>query len=71
MVTYAVSSFPKQSLNEWVLDYPQQIVLTTLHLILTHEINEVLENYENEKDEYDDAILDLNNNFKNASISGS
>jgi len=40
---YAVSSFPNQPLDEWVLDYPQQIVLTTLHLILSHEVNEILE----------------------------
>jgi hypothetical protein len=39
---YAVSSFPNQPLDEWVLDYPQQIVLTTLHLILSHEVNEIL-----------------------------
>lgn len=43
MINYAVSSFPKQSLDEWILDFPQQVILTTVHLILTHEINELFE----------------------------
>lgn len=43
MLSYAVSSFPNQALDEWVLDYPQQIILSVLHLILSHEINEVLD----------------------------
>lgn len=45
MINYAVNSFPKQSLDEWILDYPQQIILTTIHLILTHEINELFEEF--------------------------
>ena len=43
MINYAVSSFPNQAIDEWILDYPQQVVLTTIHLILSHEINELLE----------------------------
>jgi hypothetical protein len=43
MLSYAVSSFPNQPLDEWILDYPQQIIITVLHLILSHEISEVLE----------------------------
>lgn len=43
MLSYAVSSFPNLPLDEWILDYPQQIILSVLHLILSHEINEVLE----------------------------
>ena len=43
MLGYAVSSFPTKPLDEWVLDYPQQIILTTLHLIFSHEVNEILE----------------------------
>lgn len=42
MIGYAVSSFPKQPLDEWIVDYPQQTILSTIHLILTHEINEML-----------------------------
>ena len=42
MIGYAVSSFPKQPLDEWIIDYPQQTILSTIHLILTHEINEML-----------------------------
>ena len=45
LINYAVSTFPKQSLDEWILDYPQQIILTTIHLILTHEINELFEEF--------------------------
>lgn len=41
MLSYAVTSFPNTALDEWVLDYPQQIILTTLHLVLSHEINEI------------------------------
>ena len=40
---YAVSSFPKQSLDEWILDFPLQTILSTIHLILTHEINDLFE----------------------------
>lgn len=40
---YAVKSFATRSLDEWVLDYPQQVVLTTLRLVLSNEINDILE----------------------------
>ena len=43
MIHYAVSSFPKQSLDEWILDFPLQTILSTIHLILTHEINDLFE----------------------------
>ena len=49
-VNYAVSSFPKQSLDEWILDYPQQVILTTIHLILSHEVTELLEDMYNERE---------------------
>jgi len=42
-INFAVASFPKKSLDEWILDHPQQIILTTIHLILTHEINELFD----------------------------
>jgi len=42
-INYAVSAFPRQTLDEWVLDFPQQVILTTIHLILSHEITELLE----------------------------
>lgn len=42
LIGNAVSSFPKQPLDEWIIDYPQQTILSTIHLILTHEINEML-----------------------------
>ena len=48
MVSYAVTTFPKQSLDEWVLDYPQQVIYSAVLLILTHEITELME--ENAKD---------------------
>ena len=40
---YAVKSFATRALDEWVLDYPQQIVMTTLNLVLTNEVNDILE----------------------------
>jgi hypothetical protein len=40
---YAVKSFSTRSLDEWVLDYPQQIIITALNLILSNEINDILE----------------------------
>jgi hypothetical protein len=40
---YAVKSFATRALDEWVLDYPQQIIMTTLNLVLTNEINDILE----------------------------
>ena len=43
LIAQAVASFPKQSLDEWILDYPLQTIVSTIHLILTHEINELLE----------------------------
>ena len=50
LINYAVNTFPKQSLDEWILDYPQQVILTTIHLILTHEINELFEEMRKEKE---------------------
>jgi hypothetical protein len=41
LILQAVVSFPKQSLGEWILYYSLQTILTTVHLILTHEINEL------------------------------
>ena len=43
LISEAVATFPKQSLDEWILDYPLQTIMTTIHLILTHEINELFE----------------------------
>ena len=60
MINYAVSSFPKQSLDEWILDYPQQVILTTIHLILSHEINELLEEKSNMNE--DDTPADEDDN---------
>ena len=37
-------------MDEWILDYPQQVILTTIHLILTHEINELFEEMRKDKD---------------------
>lgn len=51
MIGYAVSSFPKQPLDEWIIDYPQQTILSTIHLILTHEINEMLHDLRKDTDD--------------------
>lgn len=54
-INYAVASFPKKSLDEWILDHPQQIILTTIHLILTHEINELFEEMKRNNKSRDDG----------------
>jgi hypothetical protein len=46
-----VASFPKQSLDEWILDYPLQTILTTVHLILTHEINELFDDTQQQQNQ--------------------
>lgn len=48
LIGYAVSSFPKQSLDEWIVDYPQQTIMSTIHLILTHEINELFQDFKDQ-----------------------
>lgn len=40
---YAVKSFATRALDEWVLDYPQQVIMTTLNLVLTNEVNDILD----------------------------
>ena len=47
---YAVKSFATRALDEWVLDYPQQVVVTTLNLVLTNEINDILEERQRQKE---------------------
>lgn len=47
---YAVKSFATRALDEWVLDYPQQVVLTTLTLVLTNEINDILEERQRQRE---------------------
>jgi hypothetical protein len=47
---YAVKSFATRALDEWVLDYPQQVVVTTLNLVLTNEVNDILEERQREKE---------------------
>ena len=53
-----MSSFPTKPLDEWVLDYPQQIILTTLHLIFSHEVNEILEGTEGIRQDVGDVDQD-------------
>jgi hypothetical protein len=47
---YAVKSFATRALDEWVLDYPQQVIVTTLSLVLTNEINDILEERQRQKE---------------------
>jgi len=58
MINESVQSFQKRPLDEWILDYPQQIILTSIHLILTHEINDLF-----------DSMIVIKDNTKNSSIS--
>ena len=44
----AIENFLTEPIEEWVLDYPQQICYQTLSLILSQEINDVLS-----KNDYD------------------
>ncbi|CAG9323337.1 unnamed protein product [Blepharisma stoltei] len=49
MVKDTVSYFSKQSLDEWILDFPQQTVFTALMLVVTSEITEIMKDYQNQK----------------------
>ena len=58
LVSAAISSFPKQSLDEWILDYPIQTILTTITLIITHEITELLTSFRSQSPSHDAGTLD-------------
>ena len=45
-----MKSFATRALDEWVLDYPQQAVMTTLNLVLTNEINDILDERQRQKE---------------------
>lgn len=66
---YAVKSFATRALDEWVLDYPQQVVVTTLNLVLTNEINDILEERQRQK-ELADAEGSENENQEEADAAG-
>ena len=34
--------FSNQPIEEWILDYPQQVSISVLHMILSQEINDIL-----------------------------
>ena len=38
----AVQRFTTEPLEDWVLDYPQQVSIQVLHLILSQEITDLL-----------------------------
>ena len=58
-VGFAVATFPKLSLDEWVLDYSQQTVISAINLIITHEITELFEeNNLSEKDSDSETLVD-------------
>lgn len=40
----SIENFMREPLEEWILDYPQQVAISTLHLILSQEINDILAN---------------------------
>ena len=54
---YAVKSFATRALDEWVLDYPQQVIMTTLNLVLTNEINDILEEKQRQKELEDAEVM--------------
>ena len=41
-INQSITSFPHYSLDEWILDYPVQVVVSAIHLIVTHEIYEMM-----------------------------
>ena len=59
---YAVKSFPTRALDEWILDYPQQVVITTLMLVLTNEINDILDVLQQEQELKDQVDSDKEKN---------
>lgn len=38
----SIENFLVDPLEEWILDYPQQIAISTLHLILSQEVHDLL-----------------------------
>lgn len=40
---YAIKSFATRAIDEWILDYPQQVVVSVICLVLTNEINDILD----------------------------
>lgn len=38
----AIENFTQEPIEEWALDYPQQVTISTIHLILSQEINDIL-----------------------------
>ena len=42
-IAHAINSFDKAALEEWVLDFPLQVILTAAHMIITHEMSELLQ----------------------------
>lgn len=40
----AILRFADQPIEEWMLDYPQQIAISTVHLVISQEINDLLAN---------------------------
>lgn len=42
----AILRFTNQPMEEWVLDYPQQVSISVIHLIISQEVNEILSHVE-------------------------
>jgi len=40
----AILRFANQPLEEWLGDYPQQVAISVLHLVISQEINDTLAN---------------------------
>ena len=51
LISQAINSFTNTSLEEWVLDYPLQIVLTSVQMIISHEITGLLKTEMEEEEE--------------------
>ena len=48
----SIQRFTQEPLEEWVLDYPQQISISVIHLILSQEITDILSSNEPDSSNY-------------------
>ena len=51
----ALLRFASQPIEEWVLDYPQQVAISVIHLVLAQEINDTLSNFDFESPDVQNA----------------
>ena len=73
-ISQSISTFPHYNLDEWILDYPVQVIISSIHLIVTHEIYEMiklLERGRSPSKQADQDSHDLSSSIYNTYDSGS